>query len=51
MRLKRWDELEWDEKIVAERLTGSAEFSPDERKKHRFCTRCGYESGEREIKA
>jgi hypothetical protein len=43
MRLKRWDELERDEKIAAERLPGSAHFSKDERKKHRFCTRCWFE--------
>ena len=36
-------ELDRDDRIVAERLPQSAEFTPEERKKHRFCTRCWYE--------
>lgn len=42
--LKSWDDLDRDEKIVAERLPRSREGSGESRKKHRFCTRCWYES-------
>jgi len=42
--MKTWDELSRDESIVAERLPGSAKYSRGERKKHRFCTRCWFES-------
>jgi hypothetical protein len=41
--LKTWDELDEDQKFLAERLPASAEYSPAERKKHRFCTRCWFE--------
>ena len=43
-RLKGWDELTDDERFLAERLPASAEYSAAERKKHRFCTRCWFES-------
>jgi Zn-finger nucleic acid-binding protein len=41
--LRSWDELDDDEKLLAERLPASAEYSRQERKKHRFCTRCWFE--------
>ncbi len=44
--LKSWDELSEDDQFLAKRLPMSAEFSPTERKKHRFCTRCWFESGD-----
>jgi hypothetical protein len=42
-RLKAWKDLTRDERIAAERLPGSAQYSPEERKKHHFCTRCWFE--------
>jgi ribosomal protein L37E len=38
-----WTELDRDQKLLVEKLPGSAEFLPEERKKHRFCTRCWFE--------
>ena len=43
-KMKAWEELSDEEQFLASRLPLSAEFSLDERKKHRFCTRCWYES-------
>jgi hypothetical protein len=43
MGLKSWEDLTGDEKLLADRLPASAEYTPEERKKHRFCTRCWYE--------
>jgi len=42
-KLKTWCELSADEQILIERLQLSAEFSREERKKHRFCERCFFE--------
>jgi hypothetical protein len=43
-RLKAWYELSEDEREVARRLPGSADFTPDERAaRHLFCMRCWYE--------
>ncbi|MBS1792672.1 MAG: hypothetical protein JSS81_02390 [Acidobacteria bacterium] len=42
-RLKTWDELTPEEKMIAERLPASAAYPPAERKRHRFCTRCNHE--------
>ena len=44
-KLKSWPELTEDEKFLADRLPMSAEYTPEQRKKHRFCTRCWFESG------
>jgi hypothetical protein len=42
--LKAWYELSEDEREVALRLPGSADFSATERSaRHLFCTRCWYE--------
>jgi len=49
--LKAWDELDRDEMIVVERLPKSRLFTVEERKKHRFCTRCWYESVDSEKRA
>jgi len=43
MKTKDWPELNDDEKFLAARLPMSAEYTPEERKKHRYCTRCWYE--------
>ena len=42
--LKPWDELDEEQKEVAQRLPASARYSLDERKaRHRWCTRCWWE--------
>jgi len=41
--LKDWKDLDDEEKVAAARMPPSAEFSVEERKKHRFCIRCWYE--------
>ncbi len=41
--LRHWDELNDDQRILADKLPASAEYSKAERKKHRFCTRCWFE--------
>jgi ribosomal protein S27AE len=43
-RLKGWPELSDEEKMLAERLPRSAEETLEERKRHRFCTRCWFET-------
>lgn len=42
-KMKSWSELDEEEKMLVERLSASAEFTPKERKKHRFCVQCWYE--------
>lgn len=49
-KLKTWDELDFEQKIIVERLPASAEYSKAERKKHRFCTRCFFEEVEFQTK-
>jgi len=41
--LKSWSELDDEQRMLAERLPMSAEYTTRERKKHRFCTRCWFE--------
>jgi len=41
--MKAWTELTGEQKFLVERLPGSADFTADEREKHRFCTRCWFE--------
>ena len=48
-KLKTWDELDFEQKFLAERLPASADYSPQERKHHRFCVRCLFEESERKI--
>lgn len=45
-KLTPWSELSPDEEFLATRLPASAEYTPKERKKHRFCTRCWFEDAE-----
>lgn len=49
--LKNWAELTSDEKLLAEKLPLSAEFSTKERERHLFCTNCWYETPDFETKA
>jgi len=49
MKMKSWAELTADEQFLAERLPAWAEFSKEEREKHRFCTRCWFEQVDRKI--
>ena len=42
-KMKNWDELDDEQKMLAERLPLSAEYSPEIRKKHGFCTKCWFE--------
>ncbi len=42
-KIKGWDELTADEKFMVERLTAPGKFSPEDRKRHRYCARCFYE--------
>lgn len=43
-KMKPWDELNDEQKFLAERLALSGDFTLAERKKHRFCTRCFFET-------
>ena len=43
IKMKDWTELTDEEKFLAERLPMSADHTPEERKRHRFCTRCWFE--------
>ncbi len=45
-RLKSWPELSDEERFLAKRLAMSAEYTPEERKRHRFCPRCWFEDAE-----
>jgi ribosomal protein S27AE len=45
--MKRWEELTGDERFLVERLPASKDFSLEERKRHRFCPRCWFESVDR----
>ena len=40
-KLKTWDELSEDEKIIVK--VKHSEFTLQEKKRHRFCVRCGFE--------
>jgi hypothetical protein len=41
--LRTWAELTDDERTAAEHQPNSADFSKEQRKKHRFCTQCWFE--------
>jgi hypothetical protein len=47
IKLVAWGDLTPDERLLADRLPASAEYSREERKKHRFCTRCWFEETDR----
>ncbi len=49
-RLKDWADLTDDERIAAEHQPASADFPLETRKKHRFCTRCWFESEQDSVK-
>ena len=47
--MKSWSELNDEEREIVKRLPLSANYSLEERKAtHRWCTRCWYESTERD---
>jgi len=41
--MKAWQELSDEEKYIVDRLPLFADVPAEQRKKHRFCTRCWYE--------
>jgi hypothetical protein len=43
-RLMPWKELDDEQRFLVERLAASAEWTPEERKRHRYCTRCWFEN-------
>ncbi|MBX7053888.1 MAG: hypothetical protein K1X36_02955 [Pyrinomonadaceae bacterium] len=43
LSIKDWQELTGDEKMIVSRLPAARAFTPAERKRHRFCTRCWFE--------
>lgn len=43
LTMKTWDELNREQQFLVERLPASADYTLDERKKHRFCERCWFE--------
>jgi hypothetical protein len=46
-RLRGWDELSEEERIVVRRMPESADYSQTEREAmHRWCINCGYEETE-----
>ena len=47
-KMKRWEELTAEQQFLVERLPLSADFSLEERKKHRFCERCWFEDSKAE---
>ena len=42
-KMKAWQELSDEEKYIVDRLPLFADVPAEQRKKHRFCTRCWYE--------
>ena len=42
--MKTWDQLTDEEQFLALRLPASAEFTPEERRRHHFCPRCWHET-------
>ena len=43
LKMKSWRELSDEQKFLVERLPLNTDFSPEQRKKHRFCERCWFE--------
>jgi len=43
MKVKGWEELSDEERLLAEKLPMSADYPLRNRKKHRFCTACWFE--------
>jgi ribosomal protein S27AE len=48
LKMKDWHDLTDDQKFLIERLPLNTDFSPEQRKKHRFCERCFYEEVQKE---
>jgi len=46
--LKAWSDLNDEERMLVEKLPGSATYKCGQRKKHRFCMRCLYEEDGRQ---
>lgn len=42
-KMKNWENLTDEEKLLVEKLPPFADFSSEQRKKHRFCGRCFFE--------
>ena len=42
-KMKKWQELTEEQKFLVERLPLNTDYTPDQRKKHRFCERCFFE--------
>jgi hypothetical protein len=45
-KMKSWNELSDEQKFLVERLPRNTEFTHEQRKKHRFCERCWFETAE-----
>jgi hypothetical protein len=41
--MKDWRDLTEEQKFLIERLPRNTDFTPEQRKKHRFCERCWFE--------
>ncbi len=42
-KLKNWQDLTDEQKFLVERLPLNTDYTPEQRKKHRFCERCFFE--------
>ena len=42
-KMKDWKDLTDEQKFLVERLPLNTDFTPEERKKHRYCERCFFE--------
>ncbi len=49
-KMKDWKYLTDEQKFLIERLPLNTDFTPEERKKHRFCERCFFEEIEQETR-
>ena len=49
-KMKRWENLTGEEKLLVEKLPPFADFSDEQRKRHLFCGRCFYEQTEQNAK-
>lgn len=50
-KLKNWQDLTDEQKFLVERLPLNTDFTPAQRKKHRFCERCWFETINEKINA
>ena len=48
-KMKNWEDLTHEQKFLVERLPLNTEFSLKQRKQHRFCERCWFESFDEKI--